>query len=267
MPLLGILFAVMVVGGIYLFVRYQYTRKSQAVLAVAFALAWFLSYLADRALLPTVTGGYLAVASFLTALPFFVIFALVISEVWRKIKQRDYDREIGALHAREAAVRDRLAAIGERLATLRDEEQSMAARARQASESADRLRAAIEQWQQGGGVARVRAVKVQDWQRQFASMDDAALDAVLARLRSELAAAAPQDDHYLQLQAEYNVAELERLSRLTTRPQDQGEVQSGEVADLSLERNRLENELLELRSAIFRAEKRRAEYLSKRITL
>jgi len=267
MPLLAILFVVMVTGAVYLFVRYQYTRKSLAALAAAFALAWFLSYLADRALLPTVTGGYLAVASLLTAMPFFVIFALIISETWRKVKQRDYDREVAALRAREAEIRERLVTISDRMAALKDQEATLQARMRQAADSAERLRAAVEEWQQGGGVARVRAIKVRDWQKEFASMDDASLDATVEKIQAQMASLPPEDDRYLQLQAERNVAELERLSRQVQQPRRQQEEKDTKAADLAVERNMLESELLELRGAIYRAEKRRAEYLSGRITL
>lgn len=255
----------------HLITRYRYSVKSRTLLF----LLWLLSYLAALGFIKDQFSGiepaYMFLFALALSLPIFAGFALLAVTYLRSRLLRGYDQEIGRLHQEREQLRTAAALVEQREALTASRRRALEARHREKLAEQRVLQRLLDEWQQGGGVARLRAVKVQEWRDELAGLGlealeerRAAIQAEVNRLGGEGAAAA---DRYDQLRAQLKVVELALLDPDLSRPNEELNELDKTSAELELQRRDKQAEIEGVSRELEEWQSRRGEFLSRQITL
>jgi hypothetical protein len=253
----------------YIWTRFQHTGKSRRTLALeaagSLAVAGVVIFGLRQRL--DVAGLLWTLA---LALPLFLLAAVATVEVWRRRKLSAFDRIIRQLRRELQRQRDELDRV---IWQLRDLERR--ARVPQATPAAPvtregeqvRLRRQVEAWQGAGGLARIRALKVAEWEEELAGLDAAGLQARRRQLEGELPGAVAERREALQVQLA-----LLRLHELRGSGAVEEPASAWSAADLGLEAARQrrsdgERELARLQAELEQWQRERAAFLRQRIPL
>ncbi len=258
----------LVYGSAHLLTRYQYAPRSRRALALAAAGSYVVAVLVMARLFPGLRGAYLYGWAVLAALVVFVAVALVLVEGWRKWKQREFDRHVAFFRQREEECRHAIDAIDRDLARQLARRRSLEDGHGNELEDFRRLRQAVEAWEQGGGVARIRGVKVRDWQAEFEALPAEVLRERVDRLAAELETARETDrERAAQLEAQLSLARLVQLGDRGAQPAQALGAAEHAILELRRAREERERELAQARREAEEWERRRSLFLSKRILL
>ena len=255
----------MVLAAEHVINRFHHTRRSRSFLLAEGAAALILGLVVAYTSFPILHPGARLLIGVLLAAPLAIFTAFVTVELWRKQKQQVFDRHIVRLRREADALMDALDRLRWQLERARVEEERQAGERRPLQDRRRALEAEIERWQGTGGVARLRTIKVQDWQRELAGAGEDELQRREAELEQALRSERdPEREATLRVQLA-----LVRLARL-----DRG----GEAADpppaserpserLRGEKVRLEEQLRVLQAELREWERKRAAFLAERIPL
>jgi hypothetical protein len=264
----------LILAGDYVLTRFAHTGKSRRALgleaagsvlfAAALVLAGFRVAFGLAALL-----WVLAVS-----LPLFLCLAVGTVEVWRRRKLAAYDGIIRQLRRDLQKRRDDLDRL---IWQSRDLERRARAAAPAAGApppdrdgEAGQLRQEVERWQGAGGLARIRALKVQEWREEIEGLDAAALAARRRELERSLRDAGQERREAIGVQMA-----LVRLRELENGPADgpaAPEARPGVEPDFGLEavrrrRSEEEREVARLQAELDQWQRERAAFLRRRIPL
>jgi len=247
--------------------RYFYGRKSQRLLlldlagslvaGLALARFWFFTEAA---------GLYIPLAGLGIAVFLFVFSALAMAEILRKRQQRDYDGRLATLRTKEQAFLRDLESVTRQVRTelRRREEVEGAGRTREPD--LEDYRDRVDRWQRGSGAARIRTIKVEEWDQEFRRMDSGELSARRTALDKELRETT-DPERCSQLEA------MLALAALVTGGGEAGGVPSGSdgtdqvITDMAQRRRKTEAELAIIRADISEWQRRLSDFLSKEIRL
>lgn len=256
-----------IMGLAHLGTRYQHSPLSRRVLVVegvvsavvavaysaaAFALPWW--------------------ATLLVALPvavlIFVAVAVTTLELWKLWLQRDFDRQIDQLEQAEAGLLAQLDHIRDQVHAQALRLRESETRSRQADDERRRLQQAVDRWQQGPGVARVRALRVSEWEEEYGHAPREQLHSRQRELEQELALARRDGDgeREHQVEAELAVVRLRALER--ELPVGEHEPGGSDLVDRLLGRQEeVTRELGEVRRQLGEWKRKKADFLARRIKL
>ncbi len=255
----------------HLITRYRYSVKSRTLLL----LLWVLSYLAALGFIKDQFGGiepaYMFLFALALSLPVFAGLALIAVTYLRGRLLRGYDQEIGRLHQERERLRAAVALVEQREALTTSRRRALEARHREKLAEQRVLQRLLDEWQQAGGVARLRAVKVQEWRDELAGLGLVALEERRAAIQAEVnrlgAEGAPAADRYDQLRAQLKVIELALLDPDLSRPNEELNELEKTAAELELQRQDKQAEVERVGQELEEWQSRRGEFLSRQITL
>lgn len=190
MPLIAVFIVVAwlcLLGVTHVSGRYRHTRKSKAaalaLIPAAFAVA---RWLAPRIFPQLLESPYFSWWALALTFPIYVTFLVAMAEAWRLSKQRVFDEAIAGLEARREE-------IGIKLAEVRRarREREMQLRERQEKESrrrssAEELQREVDEWASVPELARVRALRVEEWRNEARGLSPQELAAEMRALEEEI---------------------------------------------------------------------------------
>lgn len=218
----------LIMASFRLMTKFEYTAKSRLAIAAC-------------ALLGIALGFYTSFRVFMTPSPFswllapvysFVFFVMLSSaacELWLRKQLARYDRQIEQLLEAEYRERSRLEEARDRVHNESLKRQSSIKRHREMVERRDQLLQSVERWQQAGGGARVRSLKVEEWRDHFSALDEPGLGLARERIKAELSNVSQmRDDASVErqsaLRAELAVLDIQVIDRHIPREPDQAPV-------------------------------------------
>ncbi|MGE5580073.1 MAG: hypothetical protein ACM3WU_08540 [Bacillota bacterium] len=174
--------------------KYEHTSHSLTLLTLLGAASVYLGIRLANQVAPAWTGGPKAAIAGGVAFTLFNILSFISVNLWCSLLTRKYDDRMAALEEEEDAILREL--DSSRWRALRQAEfRSSAAQAVSLSrhdEERAALRKAVETWEQGGGAARIRSVKVLEWKE---ALKDKSMDALREDLMNvELEARSDPDE-------------------------------------------------------------------------
>lgn len=160
-----------------LMTKYQHTRDSLLVLLVLGALAAFSGQRVADQVAPDWTFGPKAAIAAGVGFTIFTLFSFIAVNLWCSLLTRSFDDKITSLEDEEDAILRQLdtmrwQGIRQSEYPARSESEGGQDKARDESSS---LKKTVESWEQGGGAARIRSLKVLEWREDAKSKP---LDAV-----------------------------------------------------------------------------------------
>ena len=191
---------------LHLHSRYRYGPRSRAALAAEGAGGLVLAYWAMRRLFPGLSPWAAAVLAPLAAAPVFLAAAVATVELWRWAKQAAFEREIARLEAEER----RLSGSSEG-ASGRQRRPQGAGRTAAGPGVADSTRF-LEEWQRRDGLARVRAVRLREWEEELERLSPEELRRRLAGIEAALRGRLPAEEDDA-LRARWHATRLALLRR------------------------------------------------------
>lgn len=265
MWLIAAVFAGLLLATFRLTSRYEYGPKSRRLLKLDLLASLVAGYvLAHLVFFPDATGVYLALASAALALVAFVFLALATAEVLRKNQQRVYDERLADLRRREQVLLAEFEATNRQMrAELRRDELAESATRREQREIEEH-RQRVEAWKREGGAARIRSVKVEEWENELRALDPGALAARRAAAEEELAAS-PDPERRAHLEVLLSLCVMVSSGFRAVEPD--AKTLRDSVAGAAERRRKVEEELSHVRAAIAEWERRLSEFLSKEIVL
>jgi hypothetical protein len=246
--------------------RYGYGPKSRRLLLLNLAGSLIAGLALARVWLRSEAGGtYVSLGGLGIALPLFVFSSLAAVEILRKRKQRGYDENLSLLRARQQTLLLELESLTrEARANFRRCEEV----AREGIEVEGLLaecQERVTRWQRGGGAARIRTIKVEEWRQEFDALSPAALGTRRSALQTELEKET-EPERRSQLEAMLALATITASGR-EAPGQTAGLPDHPAAAGLTGRRRVIEAELASLQADISQGQRRLSDFLAKEIRL
>lgn len=245
-----------IAGAVNLVTGYRYTKSSLAGLGGVFVGCAALAQLVARGLLPTASRAVQVLVGFLVTVPLFILLGTVMAETWKRSRATPPADELEAWRRREDDCLARLAGVERELEALAARQREVEHANREKMDRQWQLRAAVERWEQGGGVARIRATKVQQWQQELLDLSEADLERRRQELE-ELMVGEADPVRREQLQIQRYLVELQILGRALAQPGRQLDELRQRQGALHAERENLRQELSRIRQAMHDWRRRR----------
>lgn len=168
--------------------KYRHTRESLLVFLVLGALAVFCGIRVTNQIAPGWTLGPKAAVIGGVGFTVFTLFSFIAVNLWCSLLTRNFDDKIASLEEEEDGILRRLdamrwRAIRQSETTSRPEPEKKDARLDESSA----LKEVLESWEQGGGAARIRSLKVLEWREDVAGKSAEAIKEDLRALTEESA--------------------------------------------------------------------------------
>jgi len=245
--------------------RFQHTPRSRRVLRLEAVAAFALGVTAVSYLLHPQSLVWICLWGLLVAVPIFVILAFVTVEVWCRKKQSKYDQQVGQLSREVTRLREEVQRLNWRERDLAQRRGRVEDQRRERLEEQAEIRRQLAHWERGGGLARLRTVKVRDWQEDFEALSTEELEERREELRSRVSESRSEERD--QLRAQLNVVELIILGRELGGP-DRGETQvDSQLSELRHNRQDIEQELAVMEQELEEWRRRKQQFLVDKIKL
>jgi chromosome segregation ATPase len=247
--------------------RYKHSRRSRWAVAGTYVVSLGVSFAFVESQWPGLDLGTRLVLTVAGSLPVFLLLALAVLEVWRYSKLRSFNDRIHALREELANAEELAHAVERRQETVTTRREDLTGRNRGRVGELNELRARVAAWEEGGGLTRVRSVKLDEWRQQYATIGSSALAARRAELEAdfERVTAGGDDEAAAGIRAQLDTLRLAQL---------EGHDVAGEIDALGKALNESEQELATHRAAVERLkgeigdwEMRRDEYVKRGVAL
>ncbi|MFO7941984.1 MAG: hypothetical protein R6U92_05025 [Bacillota bacterium] len=200
----------------YVFTQYKHTKRSRVVLAVEAVVCVILGLFLGSSLpgLPWYFSASIGLAMGLLAYSALVVTTV---EMWRRVLPgaqnspdvEDLQRKLEDLQGQYETITDEISALNaEKKALERDHDEELF-RQRQ-------LENQVHRWKGGGGMERIRSLRVEDWIREMADMEDEELRSMREELRERRDVEDTERGEALRVRAA--LADLELLRRSMAEP-------------------------------------------------
>jgi hypothetical protein len=267
MPLvILVLLAATIFGMNHLVTRYKHTSRSRRVFAAVGVLALVIPFAFIYVHFRTLELSLVIAGTFGFGLPTYTLLAVVVAEIWRKVKQRSFDAALADRTQRRSELQERLFALDQRTEMVQYRRAETESAAPEAVERQRELRARLAAWQREGALARIRTLKVTEWQDEYARLTAEELSARRQDMRAQIAGER-DPDRVSHLEAQVAVVELELLSRTGRAPGGELHALDKNEHDLREERRAVERDLARVKEEIEEWADRRRHFLSQRVIL
>jgi len=255
-----------IVGALRLITRFEYTKKSAlAVMGCALAslLAGFYFGFASTDA-PSLLAWILApVYSFV----FFVALANAVCELWMRKHLAVFDKEIEGLLEKEYKERNRLEEARDRVHNESLRRRQNLERHREMLERREQLMASVERWQQSGGGARVRSIKVEEWREKFRSLQETELAKEREALKQQIAGMTPMKDEaslerHGALRTELSILDIEVINRRAPDEPD-----ATPINDVMVKQEEVKKMVDDIERKLLTWRRKREEFLQGRVRL
>lgn len=239
----------LIAGAVNLATGYRYTKSSLAGLAGVLVMSVAAAQLVARSLFSSAHRTVQVLAGVGLAVPLFVLLGNLMAEAWKRFRPVPGAGELEEWRRREEECVARLAEVERELEVLASRQREVEHANRESIDRQWQLRAAVEKWEQGGGVARIRATKVQQWQQEMAGLTEQELH----RRRRELEDLMVEEVDPVrreQLQIQGCLVELQLLARTLAHPNRQLDELRQRHGMLSAEKDALRQDLLRVRQVL-----------------
>jgi hypothetical protein len=172
-----------------LLTKYQHTRDSVLVFLVLAALALLTGNRIASQIAPAWTFGPKSAIAVGVGFTAFTVFSFIAVSLWCSLLTRRFDEKIASLEEEEDTILRRLDSM--RWKAIRQADYSIRPDGGQGhatgeEDPASELKNVIERWEQGGGAARIRSLKVLEWREEMAGKTAAALEEEVKALGQEM---------------------------------------------------------------------------------
>lgn len=267
MPILALILIVPTVLGFnHLASRYKYTPRSKRLLAALGILSFIFPFIFIRYHFPLLELSLVVAAALALGLPTFAFLGVAATAAWRKRKQAAFDRAISELARRRTSLQERLYTLDQRLEMILYRQAEAESRDPDTLARQRGLRAKLEAWQQAGGMARIRTIKVTEWQEEATRQSAEELAARQVALKEE-ADRESDPDRISHLEAQLAVVGLELAERGQRTPESELRDLAKNGDELRTEKKAAELELIRVKEEMAEWERRRAHFLSQQILL
>lgn len=242
-----------------LLTKFEHTFLSRVLLLFLGAAGFLTGLRITKTLAPQWSTGPVLAVSTVPGFAAFCLYSYIGVNFWLSILTKDYDRRITAMEQEEDALVRRLEA--HRWSVIRGYPEEEPEESQEEKELAA-LRKLVEGWEKGGGVARVRSLKVLEWRSEIAKM---ALLELNAQLREAETGLYQEKDPVKAEQSRVRIAllKMERLERQMPSGSPEEPAEKVDLSDPSQVRNRLQ----ELHREVGLEKARKAEFLRSRVRL
>jgi chromosome segregation ATPase len=127
------------------------------------------------------------------------------------------------------------------------------------------IRRKLARWEQGGGLARLRTVKVRDWRREYEQLSATELETKRREIAAELENAS--GDEREQLQAQLYVIELTRLDKNLSGPNQELSELEADLSQLGEQRRQIEQKLASIERELEEWREQKREFLENKVRL
>lgn len=235
----------LIAGAVNLATGYRHTRTSLAGLLGVLLFAAAVAQLISRTLLAASPLAIRILVGVAFTVPLFVLLGTVMAEVWKR-----HQGKPGGVaddgRRREEECLARLAQLERELEQLSARQRELEEVNREKLDRQWRLRAAVEKWEQGGGIARIRATKVRQWQEELGRLREEELGSRRRRLEEEMVSETDAIRRE-QLQIRGYLVELELLARALAQPNRELDELRLRQQSLTSQRDSYQQELARLR--------------------
>lgn len=174
--------------------RYKYGRRSRIALAATAVISFALSFGFVESQWPGLDLGTRLLLAAGGSLPLFLILAVVLVELWRLHKLSLFTTQLRDLRAQLATAEEEVQAGERRRQAIAGRRREIDERHRGRLSELAELKARIAAWEEGGGLTRVRSIKLEEWRGEFARLKADELAARQRELEDEQARALAAGD-------------------------------------------------------------------------
>jgi hypothetical protein len=238
-----------IAGAVNLATGYRYTKSSLAGLGGVFVTCAAVAQVVARALLPSSSRIIQVLVGIVITVPLFILLGTVMAETWKRSRVMPPLDELEAWRRREEECLARLAEVERELEVLAARQREVEQANREKMDRQWQLRAVVEKWEQGGGVARIRATKVQQWQQELAGLSETDLERRRQKL-DDLVVGEADPVRREQLQIQRHLVELQVLARTLAQPNRQLDELRQRQGALNAERENLRHGVSRIRQAM-----------------
>jgi len=248
--------------------KYEHTRDSAVVFAVLGAASLYCGVRVAAQIAPAWAAGPKSAIVIGVGLTLFAAFSFIAVNLWCSLLTRRFDESIASLEEEEDLILRKLDAM--RWKAIRQSEHLLAAKPsgsmpdRQEDEPSV-LKRSVEKWEQGGGAARIRSLKVLEWREELSDKSVEALEAEVESLQSEIRSESDEAKRE-QAKAKMALAKLLILEKSGPKPSDTSAAY-GEKPSPSQDEAGLRQRLQEIRAEIQSRRAERSQFLRQRIRL
>jgi len=245
--------------------RYMHSRKSLAVLGTEAGVCLAVGLILAFRLAAVAWYFQLAIAV-LIALPLCTVATLITVEVWRLVKQGEYDAYLNELRGKLQELQEQSDRLTWDINRLERQKEILEKEHNTGLGEQRALEALIQSWQQGEGLARIRALRVEEWQRNFEQMSQAELTERRASLRS-IVAAETDEEARNAAEVESALVSLALLDRRLSDPNRNLRRIQDELQRMRARKEKLREEGQELDREIRRWLREKSVFVNQKITL
>lgn len=167
--------------------RYKYGRRSRLALAATALVSFALAFAFVQSQWPGLDTGTRLLLAAGGTLPLFLILAVVLVEVWRLHKLSLFTAQARALREQLTTAEEQVHALERRRMTVDGRRKDIDERHRGRLTELAELKSRIAAWEEGGGLTRVRSVKLEEWRTEFRDLSAEELAERQQHLDRELA--------------------------------------------------------------------------------
>lgn len=232
----------------YIASRYRHTRKSKMILGAEAAICLLLGLFLTLNLVE-LPWYHHVVFGLTIALPAFSVISVVTVETWRLLKQGDSDSQLSQMRSRLQELQDEADQLAWQIDNLRRKKKALEREHDEDLFRQRKMKNEIEQWQSGGGMERIRSIRVEDWNSAVEELSSEQLEERIEEIEHD-AQDPENEDKYEALKVQEAIAELELVKRKMQEPneelrrlKDLLETKEGRQAEVNAEIQKLDEEI------------------------
>ncbi|MGI6643551.1 MAG: hypothetical protein ACOX3V_06105 [Bacillota bacterium] len=254
--------------------KYSHSLESISVLAILGVASLWFGRQAVGKLAPEWTMGPTLGASLVIGLVVFSLLSYVVVNLWLALLTKEYDQRIASLEEEEDSILRTLESMRWQSLRAGASEGPMIKETPKVSpkqNEADVLADFVARWEQEGGAARIRSLKVLEWKDEVSAKSEDDLRQFISQLR-QVTETETDDIRKEQARVRLALAELEALSRTPARRDSEESWVSKDVRDQSpapidLDQSALRQRLQEINRCINVARSEKALFLRHKVSL
>jgi len=257
--------------------KYEHTAESRAILVLLAILAFMAGWKISSQIAPGWSLVSKGAVSLGLAFVLFTIISYIVVNLWCTLLTREYDERVLALEEEQDILQRRLEALrwqavrGNLSRGIPIERMSQDGESRgDEYEERRKLIERVEKWQQGGGAARVRSLKVLEWKGQISKSSVSEIKKEIEALSREIG---KESDEVKKEQAKIKLAllKIELIERGQSNSKrnvrnEETTIKNGNEQD-NLDEINMRRRLQEIHREIQAAQALKREFLRGRIRL